>query len=182
MATSRRPFGGRQFLIVGGQAAGRIKAVVETARQFVEVRRHAGPSRRVPGVETRTWTADAVSSRSTSAIAATSRARCRSLSGPSSDAASLVGEPVKYGSLGHAAGGEASRPHPPVGLAPLDDDKPVALERAQQPAEIAGVQVKPRPEQPDIAAVVADLPQQARLPERPAAGQEAPRSARRPVR
>ena len=40
-------------------------------------------------------------------------------------------EPVEFGSFGSPAAGQADRPHPAVRVAWLDDDHPVALQRAQ---------------------------------------------------
>src|SRR4029077_5403678 len=64
------------------------------------------------------------------------------------------------------------RPHPSVRLVRLDADQLVALQRPQQSAQVAGVQVEPGAQPPHVAAVRADLPQQPGLRERPVAGQE----------
>src|SRR5690606_11492415 len=46
-----------------------------------------------------------------------------------------------------------------------------ALERPQEPAEVAGVEPEPRPQGPHVAAALGDLPQDPRRPERQVAGQ-----------
>ena len=53
--------------------------------------------------------------------------------------------------LGAAGVGESHRPHPLVGRARLDHDEPILLERAHQPAEIAGVEVQPRAQDAQVA-------------------------------
>jgi adenylate cyclase len=55
----------------------------------------------------------------------------------------LVAAPIQQRSFGAAGGGEARGPHPPVVQARLHHDQPVPFERAQQAAQIAGVQAEP---------------------------------------
>ena len=74
-------------------------------------------------------------------------------------------------SLLGALAGERRPPHPAVGGAAPDADEPVALEGAQQPTEVPRVQVEPRAEGADVAAVLADLPEHPGLAERAVAGQ-----------
>ena len=52
-------------------------------------------------------------------------------------------------------------------------DEPGGLERAEQAAEVARVEVEPGPQPADVAAVGADLPEQTGLPERPVPGEVA---------
>src|SRR5262249_51231241 len=65
-----------------------------------------------------------------------------------------------------AAPGEPCRAYPPVELARDDPDQSVPFERAQEAAEVAGIQPEPAPEATDVAALGADLPQHARFAER----------------
>ena len=83
----------------------------------------------------------------------------------------LVALAIQQLALGAAGVGEPHRPHPLVGRARLDHDEPILLERAHQPAEIAGVEVQPRAQDAQVRAVGADLPQHPRRPERPPARQ-----------
>ena len=85
----------------------------------------------------------AVSSDSTSPIAATRRSRWPAVSGSSSERARA--------SLRRSSTARSARPFlvsvrgadAPVGGAGADGDQPVGLERAQEPAEVAGVEVEP---------------------------------------
>jgi hypothetical protein len=54
-------------------------------------------------------------------------------------------------------------PHPGVRGARHHADQPVALERAQQPARVPGVEPEARAQRPHLAPVPPDLPQQPRL-------------------
>ena len=54
--------------------------------------------------------------------------------------------------LGAPGVGEPHRAHAPVGRARLDRDEPVALERAEQAAEVAGVEVEPRAQGAQVGA------------------------------
>ena len=117
-------------------------------------------------------TSAAVSSRSTSAIAPTSRARRASLSGSSSDLASpSAASSSSSRSLTPSGVSRATRTRRSAGVRP-DDDEPVGLERPQQPAEIAGIEPEQRPQAHDIAALRPDLPEHARLAERPVSREE----------
>ena len=84
----------------------------------------------------------------------------------------LVRPPVEFGPLGQPAAGEAGRAHPAVRPAAVHDGQPVRLQRPEQPAQVARVQVEPGTQRPDVGAVRADLPQQAGVPERAVPGQE----------
>ena len=55
----------------------------------------------------------------------------------------------------------------------LDDDEPVGLERAKQPAEVAGIELEERPQADDVAATGPDLPEHPGLAERPVPREEA---------
>ena len=129
-----------------------------------------GPRRRRPS---RSGRARRSNSRSTSPSAATSRSRCDSVSGSKIDAASS--------SLRRSSTLRSARPlgvrravrtrrSPSLGH---DLRQPGRLERAQQPAQVAGVDAEPGAEHADVAALLADLPEHARLAERPVAGEEA---------
>ena len=86
----------------------------------------------------------------------------------------LVAAPVEHLPLGEPGRREPGGADPPVGRArarPLTS--PRRLERAQQAAEVAGVDAEPRAQHADVAAVLADLPQHARLAERAVPGEEA---------
>ena len=78
-----------------------------------------------------------------------------------------VAAAVELAQLGEAVGGRARDAHAPVLLAGRHGDHPVGLERAQQPAQVPGVEPQPRPQRPHLAAAGADLPQHARLAQRP---------------
>ncbi len=65
-----------------------------------------------------------------------------------------------------AEGGQAGGADPAVAGTRADGDQAGGLERAQQPAEVAGVEIEPGAERADVAATFTDLPQQARLAER----------------
>ena len=91
----------------------------------------------------------------------------RRVSGSSSDARSRRrggrARPARPGprrSRARGRGGRARR---------LDAEHAVALERAQQPASVARVELEPGPQRAHLAAVLPDLPQHARLGQRPAA-------------
>jgi len=71
------------------------------------------------------------------------------------------------------APGQARDAAPAVVLGRPDRDQAVGLQRPQQPAEIARVEPQPRAQLAYLAALLADLPQDARLPERPTAAEEA---------
>ena len=81
----------------------------------------------------------------------------------------VVAAPVELGPLLPALPREPGGAHPLVGQAPADGHEPVGLEGPQEPAEVAGVEVEPGPEDADVAAVLTDLPEQAALAERSAA-------------
>jgi len=70
------------------------------------------------------------------------------------------------------AAGQASDAAPAVLLGRPDRDHAVGLKRPQQPAEIAGVEPQPGAQVAYLAALRADLPQDARLSERPTAAEE----------
>ena len=75
--------------------------------------------------------------------------------------------------LGPSPRRQADGPDTAVGGPHADADQPVRLERAQQPAEVAGVQAEPGAQRPDVAAVRTDLPQHTGGAERPVPGQVA---------
>src|SRR5207253_789573 len=69
-----------------------------------------------------------------------------------------------------AGSGQARRAHAAVACTGLQLDQPVSLQTAEQPAQVARVQVQPGAQVAHVAAV-ADLPQQATLAQRPVARQ-----------
>ena len=75
----------------------------------------------------------------------------------------LVAAAVSFGPLLAARARQAGDADAAIRSARLDARHPVGLERAQQPAGVAGVQAEAVAQRPDLAAVLADLPQQARL-------------------
>jgi hypothetical protein len=85
----------------------------------------------------------------------------------------LVGALVQRGTLGAAAGAEVRDSNAPVANARCHRNQPGGLERAQKPAQVAGVEPQPRAQQTHFAAVESDLPQQAGLAERSFAFEEA---------
>jgi hypothetical protein len=84
----------------------------------------------------------------------------------------VVGALVERATLGPAGRGEPRDADPPVALAGRHRHEPVGFERAEQPAQIAGVEPQTRPQQPHFAPVAPDLPQQPRLAQRPLEAQE----------
>ena len=84
-----------------------------------------------------------------------------------------VAAAVEHGPLGRAGGGEAGGTHPLVVFAGAHLDQTVALERAQQPAQVAGVQIEPGSQRADLAAGITDLPEHTCLSERTVAGEVA---------
>src|SRR6266700_874854 len=164
---------GRGHLVVGGgDAPGRVEAAVEAPGQLLDVGPQAAPGLRVP------WVTHAdhdgrggqqplhVGHGGDEPAALTLGERAEKTGG------GLFGAAIEFGPFGPSGGGQPRGPEPSVRLVHLDGDQPVVLQRPQQPAQVAGVQVQPGAQVPDVAAVRADLPQQPRLPERAAAGQE----------
>ena len=87
--------------------------------------------------------------------------RCAALSGSRNDAASSSERRSSTARSARPAAGQLRRADAPVRLARIDRDQPVRFERTEQTAEVAGVEIEPRPQRPHIATVVADLPQHA---------------------
>ena len=114
----------------------------------------------------------AVSSRSTSRMAAVSRSRCEAVSGSSSEAASASLRRSSSPQLLPARGRGARHADALVAARRRHGDQPGGLERAQQPAEVARVEPEPRPQRAHLRAVRTDLPQHPRLAERAVARQE----------
>jgi hypothetical protein len=85
----------------------------------------------------------------------------------------LVAPVVEQRPLPHAGACETGNPNPRVRRARLHPHHPRRLERAEQPAGVAGVQVEAVAERPYLAALGADLPEHPGLAERPVAGEEA---------
>ena len=55
--------------------------------------------------------------------------------------------------------GEPRRSDAPVRVAEVDLDQTVRLERTEETAQVAGVEIEPRPQRTHVATVVTDLPQ-----------------------
>ena len=85
----------------------------------------------------------------------------------------IVAALVQHGSLGTAGSRESRHANSMVGGVPLDGDHACRLERAQQAADIPGVQPELRPKRADISLAVPEFPEEPRLAERPVACQEA---------
>jgi hypothetical protein len=83
-----------------------------------------------------------------------------------------VGAPVEHGTLPPPGRREPRGSHPAVAVAGPDLDETAALQRSQQPADVSGVEVEPRPQLAHIAAAGPDLPEQPSLPEGAVARQE----------
>ena len=84
-------------------------------------------------------------------------------------AGQLVALPVEQLTLGEPRARQLTRAHASVPGARVDADEPGALERAQQAAEVARVELEARAQPADVAAVGSDLPEHPRLAERPVA-------------
>jgi hypothetical protein len=161
-----------QLIVVGRDAPAGVETAVEAAGQFAEVGPQAGAGVRAPGVapgdpDRRGHQQPLDLSHRRDEPGALPGAQR-----PQDGHGRVVGAPVEHSPLGQPRRGEARDAHPPVGLARLHDHEPVLLQRPQQPAQVARVQVQPRSQPPDVAAVRPDLPQQARLAEGAVAGQE----------
>ena len=81
----------------------------------------------------------------------------------------LVAAALEHTQLPAPGGGELRGADAAVGRARLHGDQPVALERLQEPAQVAGVEVEPRAQVAQVGARLPDLPEHARLAERPVA-------------
>ena len=82
-----------------------------------------------------------------------------------------VAAPVEFRAFGAPGFGEPYGPHPVIVWSWLHLDQALVLEPAQQAAQIAGVQVEPAPDGPEVSAAVADLPQHPRGSQRTRPGQ-----------
>ena len=85
---------------------------------------------------------------------------------------SRVRAAVELRSLAAPGTGEPRRPRTPVGLVRADRHELVRREALQDPSQIAGVEAEPGAQRPEVESVVADLPEHARLAERPVAPEE----------
>ena len=84
----------------------------------------------------------------------------------------LVCALVERGALGATGRRETRDANPPVASARRQLDQPGALERVQQPAQIARVEPQPRAQPAHLAILDPDLPQQPRLAEGPLEAEE----------
>ena len=82
-----------------------------------------------------------------------------------------VRQPLVGGELGAALGGQRDAPDPRVALPPDDFDQPLGGKRAQQAAQIAGIEAERAAQAARVGAGEADLEDQPRLAERPAAAE-----------
>ena len=149
------------------------KPASDAAVELGEVRPEAAARVGIAGIGRPISTSPAVSSRSTSRIAATSCVALRGVERLEERPRQLVAAAVEHRALGRPRAASArairARAGPPPGR---HRDEPGGLERAQQPAQVARVEVEPRAQLPQLAALGADLPQQPRLAERAVASEE----------
>ena len=118
------------------------------------------------GSTTSIRTSAPVSSRSTSDIAPTSRARCASPSGSRSEPASSSERRSSTRALGAPRRGEPRDADAAIAVAGLERHQAGGLEAAEQAAQVAGIELEPLAQRPDLAALLADLPQHAGRAER----------------
>ena len=74
----------------------------------------------------------------------------------------IIAAPAELRSFAAPGSCEPHGPHPVIVWSRLHPDQALVLETAQQPAQVTGVQIEPGPDGPDVATVVADLPQHPR--------------------
>ena len=159
-----------QLLRIGRDAPTGIEAGLESRVELGEVGLEATPSGGTRGLSIPITTSPAVRSRSTMLIASTRRARCSSSSGSSNDHASSS---LRRSSTSARPGRPCQPSHPSASIvaALLDDHQPFAPPAAQEPTQVAGVEVEPRPQRPHVDTLRSDLPQHPRCAERTAARQ-----------
>ena len=165
VATRNRPAGGRSSC-TSPECSGRVEARLEAAAELADVRvRHAcasgagGVDDLDPDERGREKPLD-LAHRGDELLPLPRAERSEQRSGEVV-AAALEGTPLAAAARREMRGADA-----PVCGARADRDQPVALERLQQPAEVAGVELEPGAEVAHVCAVLADLPQHARLAER----------------
>ena len=159
-----------ELVDVGRDALAGIEAGVEAGVELGEVGLDAEAGRRAGGVlDVDGRRAPAVSRRSTTPIASTSRSRWPSLSETSSDEASSS---LRRSSRSRSARPASVRRTVRTRLSPAPGCTATSPSRSSvdQAAQVAGVEVEPRAQGPQVGAVGADLPQHPRGAERPAAG------------
>ena len=83
----------------------------------------------------------------------------------------VVAQPTEKFEFGPARLRQVGDSHPPVGGIRHHLHEAIVFERPQQPADVAGIQVEACAQRANVAPVGADLPQQSRRADRPAAGQ-----------
>ena len=86
-----------------------------------------------------------------------------------------VGPPIELAPLSGAFGGQLRAADPRVAAADADVYQPLALQRSQHPAHVARIEVQPSAKRAHLGALGplgADLPQQARFADRPAAAEK----------
>ena len=179
---STTPFGGRTSSASNVRLSATSKPAVEaTDRARGSRPRSSAPRRDAAGRWARSSTSDAVSRRSTSRIAATSASRWCSPSGASNDGRELVAAAVEDLPLPAALRGEPGTPHAAIVHPCPDHDEPVALERAQHSAQVAGVEVEAAAQRPHLS-VTLPISHSTRASPSARPGRGRRRSARRPSR
>ena len=149
-----------------------VEAALEARGQLVEVRLQAERACGCSGSHGSTRTSDAVRRRSTSAIAPTRRSRCASPSASRIDDAT-----ASFRRSSSARSARQARSGVPCARdrrarSARRRRRPSAASACRTRAEIARVEPEARPEGADVGAVGTDLPEHARLAERPPAREE----------
>ena len=167
------PGGGPDLVRLGGRARRRVEAGPGSALELGEVGAQALPRVRMGRVDrpdlhegSRQEPLD-VAHRADEPLALAVDQRLEERPGE------LVAPPVDDLALGEPGRREPRRPRSAVAHARHDFDQPGRLERAEQPAGVPGVETEPRTQSAHLAALLPDLPEHPRLPERPAAGEVA---------
>ena len=163
---------GRRPHVVGldGTCLRRVEAGVEAAVQLGEVRVEAVLGVAVAGIDgvdpdhRRREEPLHLPHRRDESVALGLRERVEQRSGQG------VAAPVEQGALGPTGLGQLRGAHPLVVVAGADGDQPVGLQGAQEPAQVAGVEVEAGAQPPHVRPLT-DLPQHARLAERAVTGQ-----------
>ena len=168
----KRPVGRRHLAGVGEAARGWIEAGVEAVAKLGVVLREAPASRRAA----RAFDVDGDEGRREQPHDRLHRADELVLLPLAERLEDRDGECLRAGleliPLAFASRGQRRPAHPSIGKVGADDDESLRLERAQEPAEIAGIVAEARSEIADVRAVAADLPEEAGLAERPPAPEE----------
>ena len=141
-----------------------------------------GAHPRWPGSSASIVTADARISRSTSAIAAVMRSRCVGAERSQQRGREILRLAVERIEFPQSFPRQHRPPHPAVVGGALRIHQALRFERTEHPAEIARIQRQPRAQIAQIRACPADLEQQPRFAERPAAAEIVVRQHADPLR